>query len=162
MKLTSGYGQLVIAPKSLFSRLNQARLAQVRQVARYFRLGHSDDIHQIANTKLSAPQQAQQAQPRPIGQGPKHQVDAGGSFGFHIRLREYTIRLILRARCEADRSAESVCRRAANKKRYRTIELSLSQISSAPISGVAEVAIDRAVRELGNDRQTAFVMIATH
>ena len=66
----------IINPCTLPARGDQPSLAEVSQVSGRSGLGDAKDSQQIAHTHLRVLEQTENSQARPIGEGPKHQIDA--------------------------------------------------------------------------------------
>jgi len=58
-------------PLAFASSCNNSSTAKISKMARYLRLIRPEDFHEKADTNFAIPNEVQQAQPRPVGQGAK-------------------------------------------------------------------------------------------
>ena len=89
VKRRLGRRQSIVAPMACFSHQNQPRSAQISEVAGCLGLWHAEHVDDVAHAELAVAQHMQNAQPRPVGECPKHHINAIGRLGCHIRLSKY-------------------------------------------------------------------------
>jgi len=56
-------------PLAFASRFNNSSTSKIGEMTRYLRLIRPEDFHKEADAHFAVPNEIQQAQPRPIGQG---------------------------------------------------------------------------------------------
>lgn len=85
----------VVHPLAFAARRNDSSFAQVRQMARYLRLGRVQHFHEVANANLLFGHQIQKSQSRAVGQrGEQHfERDCFFPFCHDARISEHTYAL---------------------------------------------------------------------
>ena len=79
MKGVSGRDERVMHPKAVFANADQASFPEIGEMAGDRGLGSTDDRNEIADAKLAAQEEMEDAQASAVREGPKDQIGSNGA-----------------------------------------------------------------------------------